>query len=191
MVGKNEDLIPNILEIYGKNVKSITDLTYGNGNFWKKVDTSKYAFFPSDIKTNGIDFRNLPHGDNSFDMVVFDPPYMHSSPTPIREDLDKTYRNNDKGGWGAEYVYNLYRQGMKESYRILQPKGILLVKCQDQVESGKNYFDHIEIYNIATKELGFLAEDLFVLTRQGVPMMRHPYQLHARKNHSYMWIFRK
>jgi len=191
IVGKNEDLLPQILSIYGKNCFLIADITYGNGNFWKNVDLTKYEFVPSDIKTNGIDFRNLPYENNWFDLVAFDPPYMHSSPTPIRADLDKTYRNNDKGGWGAEYVYDLYRQGMKEAQRTLKPKGIMLVKCQDQVESGKNYFDHIKIYNIATEELNLLVEDLFILTRTGTPMMRHNHQLHARKNHSYMWVFRK
>ena len=191
IIGKNEDLIPEILKIYTNKDMTIADVTYGNGNFWKRVDTNAfYAFLPSDIKTNGVDFRELPYPNNCINVLVFDPPYMHGSPAKLRKDLDKTYRNNDKGGWGTDYVYNLYLEGMEEAYRVLVDGGLLWVKCQDQVSSGKNRFDHIVIYDMAL-ELGFLAEDLFILTRTGTPMMRHSYQKHARKNHSYMWIFRK
>jgi len=190
IIGRNEDLIPVILNIYAKDGDTIADVTYGNGNFWKKVDLIRYDFYPSDIKTNGYDFRNLPYEDNIFDIVAFDPPYMHGSPAPINDELDKTYFNNEKGGWCYKYIYGLYQQGLSESRRILKSKGICLVKCQDQIESGKNYFDHIIIYDMA-KEMNFIAEDLFILSRNQVPMMRHPYQLHARKNHSYMWVFRK
>jgi tRNA G10 N-methylase Trm11 len=189
IIGKNEDLIPVVLNLYAKDDFKIADVTYGNGNFWKKVDTDKYDLYPSDLKS-GIDFRHLPYVDETFDMVVIDPPYMHSSSTPIIETLDSTYRNNKRGGWGTNFVYSLYKDGMTEAKRVLNKNGILLIKCQDQVESGKNNFDHIVIYNMAM-ELNFLAEDLFVLTRIGQPMMRHSYQLHARKNHSYLWVFRK
>jgi hypothetical protein len=190
ITGKNEDLIPVVLNIYAKDGDTIADVTYGKGNFWKKVDLVRYDFYPSDIKTNGYDFKNLPYEDNIFDIVAFDPPYMHGSPAPINDEFDKTYLNNEKGGWGYKYVYSLYLDGMKESWRILKQSGILLVKCQDQIESGKNYFDHIIIYDMA-KEMGYIAEDLFILSRNQIPMMRHKYQLHARKNHSYLWVFRK
>ena len=189
ITGKNETLIPSVLNVYAQDGCKIADVTYGNGNFWKKVDLAKYDFYPSDIKT-GIDFRNLPYKNNSFDIVVLDPPYMHSSSTPIIDTLDKTYRNNKRGGWGTKYVHQLYWEGMQEAHRTLNVNGIALIKCQDQIESGKNQFDHITIYNMAI-ELGWLGEDLFVLTRIGQPMMRHKYQLHARKNHSYLWVFRK
>jgi hypothetical protein len=189
IIGKNEDLLPHVMNIYAQEGDLIADVTYGNGNFWNKVDLGKYRFHPADIKT-GIDFRKLPYTNECFDMIVFDPPYMHGSPAPIRKDLDKTYANNDKGGWGKDYIYKLYKDGMKEAWRVLKFNGILLVKCQDQVESGKNLFDHIVIYNMAM-ELAYTAEDLFILTRNGNPMMRHNYQIHARKNHSYLWVFRK
>jgi hypothetical protein len=195
IIGKNEDLIPNIINLYGKEGMNIADVTYGNGNFWNKIDKSKYHIFGSDLKKDtkyGIiaDFRKLPYSDRSMDMVVLDPHYMHGSPAPIRKDLDNTYKNNDRGDWGTNFVYSLYSEGMEEAWGVLKSKGILLVKCQDQVQSGKTCFDHIVIYDMA-KLLGMLAEDLFVLTRNGTPMMRHSYQLHARKNHSFLWVFRK
>lgn len=188
-VGKNEDLIPDVLSLYAKDGDMIADVTYGKGNFWKQTDLSKYSFFPSDIMT-GIDFRDLPYLDETFNIVVLDPPYMHGSKAPINEHLDSTYRNNFRGGYGNDYVLCLYLQGIMECWRVLKDKGYLFVKCQDQVESGKNKYDHIKIYNMAL-DLGMIAEDLFILVVNKVPMMRHKYQFHARKNHSYLWVFKK
>ena len=36
-----------------------------------------------------------------------------------------------------------------------------------------------------------LVVDLFILHRSAAPLMRHDHQVHARKNHSFLWIFRK
>jgi len=189
ITGQNRTLIPIVLSLYAKDGYKIIDVTYGNGNFWKDVDTNKYDFYHSDLK-DGIDCRNLPYDNSVFDMVVFDPPYMHGSKTPIIQKLDATYNNNGRGGYGGKYVLELYHDGMKEAQRVLKSGGILLVKCQDQIESGKQNFDHISIYHMAL-ELNFIAEDLFILQNPGKPYLRHKYQLHARKNHSYLWVFRK
>ena len=189
IIGRNEDLLPVIMNVYAKDGDKIADVTYGNGNFWKNIDMTKYQFFPSDLKT-GVDFRNLPYETESFDMIVLDPPYLHRSSSPINKDLDSTYGNNKRDGFGTEYVYGLYQKGIEQAYRVLKVNGLLLVKCQDQIMSGINRWDHIVIFHKALN-FGFMAEDLFIITRVGTPIMRHKYQLHARKNHSYMWVFKK
>ena len=67
----------------------------------------------------------------------------------------------------------------------------MLVKCKDEVEGGRQRMSHVEIHEIAIKELGMTVQDLFVLTQKSpVPYLgRSP--RYARKNHSYLWIFRK
>jgi hypothetical protein len=84
----------------------------------------------------------------------------------------------------------LYEKGMTEACRILKPGGLLLVKCQDEVESGRQRWSHLEIYEIA-KRLGMAGHDLFVLVQKRNPMIQRANQKHARKNHSYLWIFKK
>ena len=139
------------------------------------------------------DFRALPYADNIFDALVLDPPYMYHSSTIHKDSVDKGYRNNPRvaaGIHGVDAVHNMYRQGMVEGIRCLCPKGILIVKCMDQIMGGKQRRQHIALWEIATKELGLLDEDLFIMVQNGQPTMRHNYQLHARKNHSYWWVFR-
>jgi hypothetical protein len=48
---------------------------------------------------------------------------------------------------------------------------------------------HIEIHDIAVKELQMEVLDFFVLTQKSNPVIQHKHQQHARKDHSYLWVF--
>ena len=190
--GDNSDLIRGVMRIYTNPGDSIADVTYGRGVFWKKVDLDDYELYGTDLKT-GTDFRSLPYEDESMGVVVIDPPYMYHSSTTHKESIDKGYRNNERveeGIHGVDAVHELYRQGMTEAMRVLKPKGTMWVKCMDQIMSGKQHRQHIAVFDIAI-EMGLIDEDLFILMQKGVPTMRHDYQLHSRKNFSYLWVFRK
>ena len=80
---------------------------------------------------------------------------------------------------------------MEEAYRVLKPGGLLCVKCKDEVESGVQRWSHLELYRIALA-LGFIAQDFLVfIPTSHTSERRWPKQIHARKNHSYLWIFRR
>ena len=68
---------------------------------------------------------------------------------------------------------------------------MLIVKCQDEVCSNRQRFTHVEIMR-EYEELGFVAEDIFVVMRSNRPgVSRMARQVHARKNHSYFLVFWK
>lgn len=193
--GTNDELFPNVLKLYVAPGSKVADVTYGKGVFWRRVDTSKYDFSPSDLKT-GVDCRNLPYEDSSFDCVVFDPPYMHTpggTAHSSHQNFEQYYQNNaitsDKKYHDA--VLDLYFQAAREAFRILKDSGIYIVKCQDEVCANKQRLTHVEIIN-ELSEYGFLVEDIFVLVRNNRPgVSRIKKQRHARKNHSYFLVFRK
>jgi hypothetical protein len=79
---------------------------------------------------------------------------------------------------------------MTEARRVLKPSGSQLwVKCKDEVSSGKQRWSHLELYQRALT-LGFTARDLFVLVAKS-PLLGYRWttQIHARKTHSYLWVF--
>ena len=156
------------------------------------IDLAKYRFCPSDVLTcpdNPYDFRQLPYGDGDFDVHVFDPPYAHN---PGRMLVNSTYNNRETTtGLNHAGIIQLYRKGMREGHRIQKGKGLMLVKCQDEIESSKQKMSHIEVHDIATKELGMTVLDLFILKQKTDPVIQHKKQKHARKNHSYLWVFQK
>lgn len=195
-VGDNSELFPEVLRLYVPKGSTVADVTYGRGVFWKNIAPGDYRLLASDLK-DGVDCRSLPYADASVDCVVFDPPYMHTpGGTAHRnhQNYEGYYRNNSASSPEFKYheaVLDLYFSGAREAYRVLKPKGIFIVKCQDEVCAGKQRLTHVEIINDHAG-IGFMVEDLFVLVRRNRPgVSRILKQLHARKNHSYFVVFRK
>jgi hypothetical protein len=186
-IGDNGDLFPKILSLHVPEGSVIADVTFGKGVFWRNVDTSKYVLKASDLM-NGIDFRSLPYEKGSLDALVLDPPYMHDGKT-VHKSLNKNYRNNHEPTTSHASVIRLYAGGILEAARVLQKKGVIIIKCQDETESGKQRLSHVELIQLL-ELLGFEIVDLFVLMQDKVPLMRHEYQKSARKNHSYAIVAR-
>jgi hypothetical protein len=86
-----------------------------------------------------------------------------------------------------------YYNTLKELYRICDKDGFVVFKCQDSVSGGLNYFTHCMVFNMAL-EFGFYPRDLFVLVAK---MRINSFggkwnkQEHARKFHSFYWVFEK
>lgn len=201
----NEDVFPMILSLYVPEGCSIADVTYGKGVFWKKVDKRAYKLHFSDIKT-GVDCRTLPYEDQVMDCVVLDPPYMEgfyrrnsthlagngtfSSFRSAYSD-GSTYEQKEGAPKYHDAVLDMYYSAAREALRVLKRKGILIVKCQDEVSANRQRLTHVEIINEYTK-YGLLVEDLFVTVRNNRPNVSTiKKQVHARKNHSYFLVFRK
>ena len=193
----NENVFPRILDLYARPGDVIADVTFGKGVFWRHVEPNRYRVLASDIQ-DGLDCRNLPYRDGEIDCVVLDPPYMHSPGGTAHEShsaFEEHYRNNGSGNRTEskyhEAVVDLYRDAGAEAFRVLRERGVLIVKCQDEVCSNRQRFTHVEIMT-AYGEIGFVAEDLFVVVRKNRPgVSRVVQQVHARKNHSYFLVFWK
>lgn len=193
----NDRVFPRILDLYVSPGSVVADVTYGKGVFWRQVPCGKYRLLPTDIQ-NGIDCRELPYEDGEIDCVVFDPPYMHTpggTAHEVHTPFEHHYRNNRTGNrTNSKYheaVLDLYRDGGREAHRVLRGRGVLIVKCQDEVCSNRQRFTHVEIMQ-AYDKIGFASEDLFVVMRNNRPgVSRSVRQVHARKNHSYFLVFWK
>ena len=204
-VRNNEEIFPLILSLYVPIGSEIADVTYGKGVFWKKVNPSDYNLHFTDIKT-GVDCRNLPYENCSMDCVVIDPPYMEGF---YRRNSDHLAGNGTFSSFREAYsdgsiyeqkkdtpkyhdaVLDMYYSAGCEAARVLKSKGIMIVKCQDEVSANKQHLTHVEIINEYTKH-GLTIEDLFVMIRNNRPSISTlKKQVHARKNHSYFLVFRK
>jgi len=120
--------------------------------------------------------------------AVLDPPYVRDAGNlkveSFYHNATTTPRHSHRD------IIEGYRRGMKEAARILKRGGTLWVKTQDEIETRRQKRSSIEVFNIA-QEIGLLDQDLFILMQEGTPPIQHRDQQHARKNHSYLWVFRK
>ncbi len=196
-VDGNANVFPSILKLYVPEGQTVADVTYGKGVFWKNVPSDRYTLLATDLET-GVDCRCLPYDNASIDCVVLDPPYMHSPGGTTHSGqpaFEEHYRNNGSGNNTEkkyhDAVLDLYEKGGAEAFRVLRERGVLIVKCQDEVCSNRQRFTHIEIVQVYER-IGFVAEDLFVVVRQNRPGVSSAVrQVHARKNHSYFLVFWK
>lgn len=70
------------------------------------------------------DFRNMPFEDNSFYLVVFDPPHLKwAGPNSI---MKAQYGKLNKDTWQEDLT-----RGFKECMRVLKPNGTLIFKWSD------------------------------------------------------------
>ncbi len=167
------------------------DVTYSIGSFYSNgIPKPKYRF---DLvpQVSGIacaDVQQLPIQAESFNSVMFDPPFLAGpgamgkpGKMKIRFGCFKT----------MNLLWDFYYKALEELYRILKQDGALIFKCQDSVSSGKNWFSHAAVMNMAVG-LGFYPKDLFILlVKHRMGMWHSNKQYHARKYHGYFWIFEK
>lgn len=193
--GTNADMIADAAKLYIADGARVADVTFGKGAFWRKADLSRFTLIPSDLRRVGkgvllIDFRSLPYRNGSIDTIILDPPYIHN---PGRHITNGRYGHTatTRGLYNADII-QLYREGMVEGRRVLRSDGgQLWVKCKDEVEAGVQRWSHIMLYYEAIK-LGFYARDLFVIIPDSrTSSKRWERQLHARKNHSFLWVFER
>ncbi len=176
----NAELIVDVARL-GYLEGRVLDVTYGLGAWWKLYEPPGLIVPP-----RGTDFTDLPYADRSVDVVAFDPPYRLNG-TPDRGLFDVRYGIQVPTRWQDRHA--LIRAGIVEQARKLRRAGRLLLKCQDQVCSGKVRWQTIE-FAMTAKNAGLDLVDRFDLVgpvRAQPPGRR---QIHARRNASTLLVFR-
>lgn len=193
MIGTNSDLFPEVARLHIEDGNIVWDATYGKGAFWKNIKNRNYKLVTSDLVTE-CDVRcndlTPPFHSDSFDVIVYDPPYLYNHSGTIKESVAKQYQNNSLQRKTNRDVLDMYNEFCCVAYNLLKQGGRLVVKCQDVIESNKQKWNHIVIGQEA-EQIGFTMIDLFVLVIPQKPTIRWDHQYKARKNHSYFLVFEK
>ncbi|MCI7342704.1 MAG: SAM-dependent methyltransferase [Fusobacterium necrophorum] len=119
-------------------MKRILDVCCGSKMFWfqKNRDDTIYMDIREfeDVLCDGrklkispdvvADFRNIPFSDNSFKLVVFDPPHL------LRVG-EKSWLAKKYGRLSENWQEDI-KQGFEECFRVLEPYGILVFKWNEE-----------------------------------------------------------
>jgi len=137
--------LPGYLEPERGDPWSVLDVTYGvAGGFWKRYrpatlvtnDLATEAEMGSRVVPVETDhhwsYLAIPLDANSFDVVVFDPPYKLNG-TPALGEQDVRFGTTKRTS--RDEVLTDMRLGAIECYRVARRR--LFVKCMDQVEGGE------------------------------------------------------
>lgn len=185
----NAELIEACVELgYLKFEDNVLDTTYGRGVFWKNW-IPKYLW-TNDLYTEQAswheDFRSMGWSNGSFDVVVFDPPYKLNGRSDGSE-VDERYGVHKYARWQDRMA--LIKDGIHECLRVVKPGGYLLLKCQDQVCSGKVRWQTRDFADVAEAHGAELDDHLLMLGHRPQPAGRR--QVHARRNYSSLLVFKK
>ena len=190
-----EDLIRSIIDLHCPNGIEL-DATYSRGNFYKNgIDRPAFCFdiSPQFPFVTQACCTSLPLADRSVACTMFDPPFLATTgPSLAIKGTNNLIAQRFTVFSSEHELHEFYIKSLAEFYRVTQKNGVLIFKCQDKVSSGKQYFSHCFIYEEA-KKLGWYPKDLFVLHRKNrmTPKWQQQNQQHARKFHSYFWVFEK
>ena len=134
---------------YLRNEWPTLDPTYGYGTFWARwrprllVRSDRDPTKSLDVP-GGQDATDLPYPDRSFAVVVIDPPYkLNGTPAPS---VDERYGVDVATGWRDRMA--LIRAMVAEAARVSDR--MLVVKCQDQVVSGRIRWQTRVVEDVAT-----------------------------------------
>ena len=98
-----------------------------------------YSVEPDEVQ----DYRDLPYGDESFNLIVFDPPHVvkDGGMEALQGQVQRRY-----GALEAETWQSDIRKGFAELFRVLNPGGTLVFKFAD------NAADWDEVLSLAPKK---------------------------------------
>ena len=191
--GSDAELIENMLHFYPAiPPEPILDATYNRGRFWKGSDRDVVSMdinpeFEPMIVGDNRTMEGVP--DNEFGVVVYDPPHVgpqgrDKSSKKFDVDFGATVECGKEQGWTLSYLYPPF---LEQAKRVLKPRGLLLAKITDMVNSHRSQWAHADFMQMAD-EAGFTVCDLIIKVRTG-PMMSTKWKTahHARKRHCF-WI---
>lgn len=191
------EILKDIIKLYIPTGRIEADVTYSKGVFYKdgSVKRPRYRFdiLPQTEDTRKADCRDLPIKSNSIGSMIFDPPFLATSGKSLEKEGDNNLMLRRFGYYPNEReLHRFYREALREAHRVLLNEGILIVKCQDKISSGKQYLSHVYLLNCAIEQ-GFYPEDIFVLIAKSrlTADWQAKNQKHSRKFHSYFIVLRK
>ncbi len=121
--------------------KLVLDACCGGRMFWYDKTNEQTIFmdkrevdkgaFPNNWNPNWCvkpdvlaDFRNMPFPDNSFKLIIYDPPHLTSGSE--KSVINKKYGLLNKETWKEDII-----QGFTECYRVLDEYGTLIFKWNE------------------------------------------------------------
>jgi SAM-dependent methyltransferase len=193
--GEDAELLEVMLDFYPHMPPQlILDATVNAGRFWRGSQRPVIGLDINPRYRPDIvgDNRHMPFRDESFDVVVYDPPHIPNQGKDRSKDLNTRFGLVLKSSAVQGYNFShLYLPFVREAYRLLKPQGILLCKIADYVHNHRLQWAHVDVIQAATAA-GFCPCDCIVKIRKG-PIVDPKWQVahHARRHHCYWIIFRK
>lgn len=196
----NAELVADLFELgYLDDDVAVLDPTFEGGKWWTVRTPAQLVghrfgdqVLGDDGELRPWDFTDTHYPDDYFDRIAYDPPYVAKGgrKTSGIVEMDERYGQVDCPATPA-LLQELIDNGLTEMHRICRPDGLVFVKCQDYVSSGKLWpGSHLTLTHAL--ELDFeLVDRLEHVKAAPGPQPPGRRQVHARRNVSTLFVLRK
>lgn len=185
-----DEILSNILHLYARSETFECDLTYSIGVFYKHLPqpAMKFDKYPQSEDVRPLEEAyNLP--DNSLSSIVCDLPFIvrgHGKENNAGQLVERFNFFTT-----AEEAYQANLEMITLAFRKLKRGGYFIMKSMDVRCKAHTLWLNAYI-QVEAMKLGFVMDDLFILaTKSRMLYYRGEKQNHARKYHSYFFVFRK
>lgn len=189
---KEDDILLGIMQLHNAGSPFCVDACHSVGGFYRSGivprPAIRFDIAPTLPDVLYADVCALPLANESVSSIIFDPPFMFNPHGKALEKNAAAGRYTMFPTWAD--LERTYKGAFDEFNRVLKPKGIVAFKCQDYTDS-KTTMTHCLVYQWALERC-FYAKDLFIRYRNHGPAYNPVLrQKHARKFHSYWWVFER
>jgi hypothetical protein len=184
------DILRDLLHLHVPGNAIDLDPTFSKGDIYADgmipVPPLRFDINPQVEDCQQADFKKLPLSEKSVDCILLDPPFIISNEK--NPGCDMIGRYGVFPSW--DELISEYHAALTEMHRVLRNKGVLIFKCQDVLNGGRQYFTHVAVMQMAV-DVGFYPIDLMILLRKKRIVDPSKQQRHARKHHCYFWALKK
>lgn len=196
-IGKDNLLLDAMFDYYCPEASRIIDVCCNERRMWKgSVWGAKVTYYDADpaFKPDVIaDWGNLPDGENSVDVCVYDPPHLPiaaASPKSLQRYADDYGLRKSCNG---DNISDLHKPFLKEAKRVLKSDGLIFAKIKDYIHNHR-YQWNLEYFNQIVREIGLTPCDLIIKKDPcggNLKSGRWKRSYHAKNVHCYWVIVRK
>lgn len=193
--GEDAELLERLLRFYPRRSPSrILDATVNGGRFWRG-SKRKIVGLDKELShrpTVAADNTKMPFPNDSFNVVVYNPPHIPNQGKDKQKDFNTRFglgaRSPKENGYTFTHTFPPF---VKEAYRVLRSEGILLAKITDYIHHHRYQWAHVELVQ-AARGAGFQPCDCVIKIRKG-PIIDPKWKVahHSRRQHCYWLVFRK
>jgi hypothetical protein len=200
LLGKDFQALEILIGIHSTTTSPyILDVTHNRGTMWRGlpyrvVGCDLSLEFPQNAQA---DFGAIPFRNNSFDVVVFDPPHLptHAASKNSSNIWKSRYgiTDNDAYGRNSDNVSGMFLPFLLEAYRTLVPNGIVLAKIADLTHNHTYQWQHVD-YILSCRLANLTPCDLLIKADPNAGNLKSSKWLntyHLRKAHAYWIVARK
>lgn len=197
-------IIKDILDLHNDGNQIDCDITYSKGNFYGRFSDENGSEFEIKQPTYKFDVKPLfddvvkldpmgkiPLENDSLNCIMIDLPFLVTSLSAHSVINGRNKMIKRFSGYNTqEDLLDSYSHWLREAYRVLRPNGILIFKCQPTTCNNYQLMTHLFSCRVA-EEVGFYIKDEFILLAKRRLIGKVIKQRHARKFHSYFYVFEK